>query len=283
MRKLSIIILQHNTPKDVENCLLSLQTSALPPDTDIVVINNGGKQANQKITPSSYSGLHVQFYETPNDGFPKGNNEGLKYTEAEYVAFLNPDIILEGNTISTLLAYLEKNQTVGIVGPQLHYPNGSIQDNYRVFPRLLDLIIKRTDFLRRMFSNRMRTYLMWDKDPNRNEAVDWITGAFIIVTKKCLQDIGNHDERYFLFMSDVAICREAWNKGYEVYFIGQCKALHNDERLSRGGMRDLFRKKILRIHVQDAIRYYLHYLFQKLPKNCPSSLPKNLPPRKSIF
>lgn len=280
-RLLSIIILHHNTPLDVAKLLNSLQLALLPRDTEIVVVNNGGNLANQKIVKKCYDKLEVRFLDIPNRGYSQGNNSGLALTKAKYYAFINPDIIVSKDCLQILIEYLETHKNVGIVAPQLRYPDQTVQDNYRVFPRIHDLIIKRTPFLRRLFPNRMREYLMWDKEPSVNEPADWVTGAFMIVRDVCLKACGNHDERFFLFMSDLAMCRKAWENGYEVYLLGQACSIHNDQRLSSGGFFDVFRKKTLRIHILDALRYYLLFLGKSLPKNSPSL--SNITPKARLL
>jgi GT2 family glycosyltransferase len=116
----------------------------------------------------------------------------------------------------------------------------------------------------------MKSYLMWDRNPDSNQAVDWVTGAFIIVRGECMQKLSQHDTRYFLFMSDVALCREAYKLNYETHIVGSVKCLHNDQRASHGGITDIFKNKLIRIHILDAVSYFWNYKFEKLPKNCPS-------------
>ncbi len=270
MHTLSIIILQHNSAEATTACLQSLQHAWLPEKTEIIVIDNGGKKANEKIPATAYNVLHVRFFDIPNKGYPNGNNFGIRHADGQYVAFINPDIIVEKNALKVLLGYLEKNPVVGIVAPRLVYPDGSVQDNYRVFPQFFDLIIKRTGFLRKLFPQRMRQYLMWDKNPLINEAVDWVTGAFEIVSHDCLEKTGFHNEKYFLFMSDIEICRKAWEIGYEVHFVGEAHAFHNDERLSSGGFMAFFKKKVLRLHVKDAFQYFFSHFGKSLPRKSPS-------------
>ncbi len=270
MHDLSIILLQHNSPEATKKCLESLQKCWLPEKTEIMVIDNGGKQANEKIPKNAYEKLNVRFFDIPNKGYPNGNNFGIQHADGKYVAFINPDIEVERNTLKILMEYLEKDERVGIVAPRLVYPDGSVQDNYRVFPRFFDLIIKRTGVLRRLFPQRMRRYLMWDKEPSVNEPVDWVTGAFEVVRRDCLEKVGRHNEKYFLFMSDIEICRKAWEIGYQVHLVGEAKAFHGDERLSSGGFTAFFKKRVLRIHVKDALRYYFSHLGRSLPKESPS-------------
>ncbi len=276
-KNLAIIILQHNTPEHVSNNLAKLQQAELPENTEIIVVNNGGNQANQKVKSESYNQLNVKFFDTPNHGFPAGNNFGMEQlqnpiSKYDFIAFINPDIQIQPKTLKHLIEYMEAKPNVGITSPKLVYPDGVVQDNYRVFPKPLDLVIKRVPFLRKRFTNRMRKYLMWDRKTNSNQAVDWVTGAFTLFSSKCLQSVGEHNQKdYFLFMSDVEICRKAWEEGYEVHIVGSTKALHNDQRVSSGGMKDIFTKKIIRIHIWDSIKYFAKNIFKPLPKNAPSN------------
>lgn len=267
--ELSIVILHHGSPKEVTANLQALASADLPKESEILVINNGRRGANDAIRRPDFKGAALHFYEIENRGYPEGNNFGFRRMKGQYLCILNPDVVVEKDTFKVLLKYLKTHSRVGIVGPRLRYPDGKVQDNYRTFPRPFDLFVKRT-FLRRFFIKRMRKYLMWDKDTHKSEAVDWLTGAFQIMTRKAWNQIGPNDEAYFLFMSDVDLCRKAWEKGFEVHFVGETEALHNEGRLSSGGVGAFFRKKTMRIHVWDAVKYYGRYLFKRLPKKCPS-------------
>lgn len=266
--------MQHNTPKEVIENFQALRYAELPENTHFIVVNNGGNNANEKISKDSYKGLEVEFIDIPNKGFPQGNNVGIAKTDAKYIAMVNPDIEVNEKTIITLIEYLKRHPEVGIVAPRLIYPNGLTQDNFRVFPRGVDLVIKRIKFLRKMFTGRMRRYLMWDKDPSKSEPVDWVTGAFQVVTRECWEVVGPNSEDYFLFMSDLELCRLAWEKGFEVHYVGESRAKHNESRLSGGGIVDVFKKKTMRIHIKDAFIYFKKFFGKKIPSNSPSARKK---------
>lgn len=266
MNDLAIVILHYNTPHDVTKNFEALKKAWLPERTEIVVVNNGGHNANEKINPKSYEGFNVEFFDIPNKGFPQGNNFGFEHTDAKILCMLNPDIEVKSDTFKILVNYLDENLSVGIISPRLIYPDGSTQDNYRTFPKWYDLIIKRIPFLRKMYLDRMKNYLMWDKDPEKNEPVDWTTGAFQLVTRKCWDEVGPNNEEYFLFMSDLEICWKAWEAGYEVHFVGQASARHNDTRLSQGGLQDVLKKKTMRIHIQDAYKYFQNIRGKEFPR-----------------
>ncbi|MFA5793124.1 MAG: glycosyltransferase [Candidatus Gracilibacteria bacterium] len=255
---LSIVILHHGNPQDVSKNLEALTHAILPAKTEVIVVNNGYSGANAGIPFERNLKFDLRFFEIKNKGYSNGNNFGINITKGQYICILNPDIEVEKDTFRVLLAYLKAHPRVGIAGPRLYYADGQVQDNYRMFPRPLDHFIKRT-ILCKIFTERMRKYLMWDKDPKRSEPVDWLTGAFQIITRKAWNKIGPNDERFFLFMSDVDLCRQAWNRGFEVHFVGSAGALHRENRLSGGGLVDVFKKKTVRTHFWDALKYYLKY------------------------
>lgn len=267
---LSIIILHHGSPKEVTANLQALRKAILPKKTEVFVINNGTRDTNAQIPFDANLAFDLHYFEIKNEGYPQGNNFGLRQAKGKFLCILNPDVRVKKDTFKVLLDYLKVHTRVGIAAPRLRYPDGMVQDNYRTFPRPFDLFIKRT-FLRKIFTHRMRKYLMWDKDATKSEAVDWLTGAFQIFTRKAWEALKPNDERYFLFMSDVDICRKAWKKGFEVHFVGETEALHNEGRLSAGGVLAFFQKRTMRIHVWDALKYYRLNLFKRLPRGCPSN------------
>ncbi|MFA5855121.1 MAG: glycosyltransferase [Candidatus Gracilibacteria bacterium] len=266
---LSIIILHYGTPKDVTKNLAALNEAILPKETEVIVVNNGRSGANNEIEKPKGSKFVIKFFEIENEGYPQGCNFGALKSSGKNLAFLSPDIEINKETFKVLVDHISSHPKCGICAPRLRFPNGKIQDNFRVFPCPADLIIKRT-FLRAFFAGRMHKYLMWNKDPQKTEQVDWLTGAFQVFTREAWDKVGPNDGRYFLFMSDVDICRMAWGCGFTVDFIGETEARHNETRLSAGGIMDLFRKKVVRIHILDAVKYYFKYFGACLPKDCPS-------------
>lgn len=187
---LSIVILNHNTRFSIlEKNFQALQTMSLEGDFEIIFVHNGTKQIEEttklkKLFPQD----NIIWLNIPNKGFPEGNNRGIEKTTGQYICMQNPDIIIKKDSYQLLINYLQKNSQVGIIAPQLIYPDGSIQDSYRHFPNFMDLIIKRT-FLRKFFPGRMAKYLMWQKDPQAIETVDWLVGAFNLLPRKVYEQI----------------------------------------------------------------------------------------------
>ncbi len=262
--ELSIVILHTNKPQDATQCLRSLQKVRLPAETEIFCINNGGQNANDRVDRSAAEGLPVTFMELPRDGYVYGNNQGYKAAKGRYIATVNADITMHEDTIEKLLDYLKRHPDVGIAAPRLIYPDGHEQDSARPFPKLLEIMGRR---LFQPHVHRASTMTF------RGEAedVDWITGAMFLMTRQCLEATGGHDERYFLFMSDITMCREAWAHGMRVVQLHDAKAVHNEHRLSKGSVLKMLKKRTGRAHIVDATKYFLRYGWRPAPAGSPSS------------
>ncbi len=263
---LSIVILQTNKPKDATACLAALSKALLPTETEVLVINNGKHLANDAIDPESYATLpNVKFFDLGKDGYVRGNNIGYAHATGKYIATVNADITVEPDTIAKLIEHLENNPDVGIVAPRLIYPDGHEQDSARPFPRPFEMV------LRRLANPNGRKQARIEFGEKDHEDVDWFVGAMFVMTRACLEKTGGHDPRYYLFMTDVILCRESWNAGMKVRQLRDAKATHNESRLSRGGLLTLLKKKTGRAHIKDSLRYFLQYLGKPLPPLSPSS------------
>lgn len=256
--ELSIVLLHHGDPGTTSLVLEALNFAELPASTELILVNNGFRGANEEIRLPKKLSFKLEMLEIPNKGYPNGMNVGLNRAKGKYLCMLT-DVIVRKDTLARLLAYLKAHPKVGVVAPRLLFEDGETQDNFRSFPNFLDLVIKRT-FLKHIFKKRFKRYLMWNKSLETNEAVDWLTGAIHVLTRECWESVGPNDERYFLFMSDVDLCKTAWAKGFEVHFVGEAEAVHKSLRLSHGGFFSFFTKKSMRIHVLDAMKYFWKYL-----------------------
>ena len=100
--------------------------------------------------------------------------------------------------------------------------------------------------------------------------IDWCTGALWLIRRDALEEIAGHDEQYFLFMSDIALCRELWNAGWHVHVVPKAKAIHGEARLSAGNPFTMLLKRTGRHHMQDAVRFHYTYWGEPAPPLSPS-------------
>lgn len=256
--KIGIITVNYNSYNHLCNLIASFEKSEKKFDYNFFILDNNSKDKNQlsKLQNKKLKIINLK----KNLGFGGAINYILKKEIKNYNYFiiLNPDIILQKHTLDETIKYIDSNDNIGILGPKLYYPDNTLQDSYRKFPNIIDLIIKRT-FLKKIFQNRMKKYLMWDKDPNKTEEVDWVVGAFMVLKANALKKINFFDERFFLFFEDVDLCKRMWKSNYKVIYYPKVYAIHNHERLSSGGIQNIFTKKTLRIHILSAIKYFIKH------------------------
>ena len=262
MPLVSAIVLTYkksSTP-DTINCVEVLLKQTISQDIEIIVVDNHSADGSiEALRPLLAPGRPVQLIQTPkNLGYGKGNNFGAVRARGEFILIINPDNTLESDGLEKMITYLNENPDVGILGPKLIFPNGTIRDSFRTFPTPFDLIIKRT-VLRLIFKKRMSRYLQWDKDPNEVRDVDWLVGACLFMRRDFYEELGGFDKRFFLFFEDADICRRCWKLGKRVVYFPDTTAHDSEQRLSAGGIFSLFTKKTTRIHVASAIKYFFKW------------------------
>ena len=259
--KLSIVILHHNTHERVEACLQSLKTAIIPNETEVIVIDNGEKNGNKNIATKLIQNKAIKFYSIKNHGFPAGQNFGTAVSTGEFIAVVNPDIIFTQDCLQKLVTHIEAHTNAGLVTSALQLPSGIMQDNIRPFPTMWNIMQRRLQLKKNII--QMQDHAEWKQ-------VDWCTGALWVIRRTALEAINGHDERYFLFMSDISLCRELWNANFEVHQVTSAVAIHGEERLSDGHALQMIFKKTGRIHIMDALRYFWQYAGQGIPPLCPS-------------
>jgi hypothetical protein len=264
--ELSIIIVNYNSKADTDRCIQKIFQYSPHVSFEIIVVDNHSTDGSMPYLKERWENRdEVRFLENPvNRGFGQACNLAIQASYSTYIAILNPDIEVRKGTLDILVQYLKTHPKTALVGPQLLYEDGTVQDSYRTFPHIFDIIIKRT-WLKKIpiFRQRIKKYLLWEKDKNKCEPVDWLVGAFWMMKREVIEKIGLFDERYFLFFEDVDLCRRMKMGGYDVVYNPQSKATHHHERLSAGGIKEIFTKKTVRIHIISAIQYFWKWAWKK--------------------
>lgn len=155
-----------------------------------------------------------------NVGFGKAHNLIFhmlnKTTKSKYHAVINPDIVLENDTISQICAWLDQHPDVVMVTPQLRFPDGSLQQTPKRFPSLLALTARqlRLPFLKKVEQH----YLMLDHDLSKPTDVEFCSGCFFVIRSDIYAKMGGFDPRYFVYVEDADITRKALKYGRAVYY-----------------------------------------------------------------
>jgi N-acetylglucosaminyl-diphospho-decaprenol L-rhamnosyltransferase len=253
--ELSIVILNYRSKELTAHCVDTIRKSGKG-DYEIMIVDNKSEDDSAEFLHNAFPEIRV-IANKKNLGYGAGNNIGIKQAKGDYVLILNPDVEIEYSAIQKMLSYIKNYPDVGIVGPQLIYPNGQIQDSYRKFPKFFDLIVKRTKLHKfPLLKKRMTDYLMHDVNPHKTQEVDWLVGAALLIPRWVFKMVGYFDERYFLFLEDTDLCRRVHERGLKVVYFPEAKAIHNHKRLSEGkSWRVLFNKNLY-THISSASKYF---------------------------
>ncbi len=144
-----------------------------------------------------------------NIGFGAGHNTIItKIKElSNYHLILNPDVTFESSVIPELIRIIEEHKDISVVAPKVLFPNGDHQFSCRKFPSFFELIIRRLVFLKPFFRSIIGKGEYRNRDLSKPFYVDCLTGCFQLFRTADFVKVNGFDERYFLYMEDIDICR----------------------------------------------------------------------------
>ncbi len=203
-----------------------------------------------------------------NQGFGAGNNIGIRRARGKYIMLLNPDTTIFPGELEKWIAWMEQHPDVGISGPRIVNPDGTDQDSCYRLPEWLMPIFRRTWLGRTPWGKRasMR-YVMKEMDRTQAQDVDWVLGAAMLIRHEVIDQIGDFDPRFFMYLEDADLCRRAWMQGWRVCYTPAGRIVHYHRRQSV--TRNVFSAlthKLTRIHIASGVKYFLKYYGQPNPR-----------------
>lgn len=224
--ELSVTICSWNTSADLKECLCSLQAIRNEAAFEVIVIDNNSEDNSADMVESTFPWVRL-FRMQENLGFTGGHNYALAQRSAPHALLLNSDTVVHEGALRTILDYASANPDVGIVGPKLLNPDGSLQFSCRRFPNPMAALFRNTVFGRIFPNNRFtRDYLLTDWNHDEPRSVDWLSGAAFLATKTLMDKIGYMDPEYFMFCEDVDWCFRTWEAGFKVMYLPQAVITH---------------------------------------------------------
>jgi len=236
--RLSVIIVSHNSARWLAACLSSVYARSGNVDVDVVVVDSGSSDDTVEFVGREFPDVRVVT--TENRGFASANNRGLEDADAEWVLFLNPDTRILSGTLEELVSLLRARPTVGLAGVRQIDENGVMDPTMRRFPNAVrslsvSLGAERLPFHASWLGERELDGTLYD----RETTCDWTVGSFMLARKAAIDDVGDMDERFFLYCEETDFCLRLRQAGWEVVHFPQMTILHqssttaSDERLSR--------------------------------------------------
>ena len=252
---LSFVIVTFNSEADIGGCLDSFHSTNQNRKFQAVVIDNASMDETGRIAKERKNGNFIFFSNEKNEGFTKAVNQGVEISGGAYIFILNPDTQLTEGSVEGLMKKISSDNTIGLVAPQLRFPNGGVQYSCRRFPTFWNVLTEMTG-LSRIFhrSKLLNGWKMGDFDHKMERDVDQPAGAALMVKKDLLDELSGLDEQFPMFFSDVDLCRRIKDLGKRVVFYPNAVITH------RGGSTVLGRRPALiaSSHL-SLIRYFLKH------------------------
>jgi GT2 family glycosyltransferase len=160
-------------------------------------------------------------------GFSANVNKGVQATTGEYVVISNPDAVPEEGCIAALAQFADAHPLCGIAGPKMLNPDGSLQASRRSFPTIGGTVVRRTP-LRTLFPPlrwQKRHYLL-DAPTDQPLQVDTMLGAFLLMRRTMLEQIGGWDAGYMLYVEDIDLSYRAMKAGWERWWVPDAVVRH---------------------------------------------------------
>jgi hypothetical protein len=214
----------------LRRCLQSIQTAGL--SLEIVVVDNASDDGSAQMVRADFPHVHL-IANAKNRGFTAANNQGLAVSHGRYLLLLNPDTEVVDDALAAMVGYMDAYPEAGALGPQLRYPDGSLQPSRRRFPTLATALMESTVVQQWWADNRvLRRYTMADTGDDAIQPVDWVVGACLMVRRQAYEQVGGLDERFFMYSEELDWCHRIKDAGWAVMYLPTATVIHHEGKSS---------------------------------------------------
>ena len=217
MSRLTAVVVNWNAGEKLSACVDSVLASEI--EVDVVVVDNASEDRSIDSLPDDSRVTVIQTGE--NLGFGRGANAGLEKAVGEYVAVMNPDIVVHPDALERLVGYLETRTEVGLVGPGLDDPQGRGLTTCGFRPRLSDAVCRK--LLLHLVFPFFRFRRVRPVEPSK---VDWVTGACMVGRREAVASVDGFDKAIFMYFEDVDICLRMKQAGWSTHYVPEARAQH---------------------------------------------------------
>ncbi|MEY2707475.1 MAG: hypothetical protein RIQ91_105 [Bacteroidota bacterium] len=220
--KLSVIIVNYNVKYFLEQALRSVEKAVEAIDAEVWVVDNNSVDGSVAMVQDKFPWVKV-LANKDNVGFSRANNQAIRASNSEYVLLLNPDTVLQEDSLLKCVSYMDEHASVGALGVRMIDGKGKfLPESKRGLPSPAVALYKMTG-LSGLFpkSKVFGRYHLGYLSEHETHEVDVLSGAFMMMRASALDKVGLLDEDYFMYGEDVDLSYRIVLGGYKnVYFAG---------------------------------------------------------------
>ena len=209
--KLSVVIVNYNVCNYLTACIDSVAKGLEGVEAEVFVVDNNSTDNSVEVVSRDYPWVHL-IYNIENLGFSKANNIAIRQSAGEYVLLLNPDTVVEQDTLHHVITFMDEHPEAGAAGVKMHNADGSLApESRRAVPTPLVAARKMLGFTKRYYMS----HLSWDV-PGQIQVV---SGAFFLIRRKALEQVGLLDEDFFMYGEDIDLSYRLLKGGWQNWYL----------------------------------------------------------------
>lgn len=228
MINVTIIVVNWNTAEVTCDCLRSIYQQTKDITFEVIVVDNASSDDSVVHFKSKFPEVILIANEN-NVGFAAANNQAMEISKGQYVLLLNPDTIVLDGAIQKTFAFAEKHPDIGVLGCQVWMNEKEIQETCMPFPSVGSFLIQVVG-LRRFFPKSKLfgwiNYGSWDRTTEMD--VDVVSGMYMLVRKKAIDEVGMMDEAYFVYAEETDWCFRFKKAQWRCVFTPVARIIHLD-------------------------------------------------------
>jgi len=258
--KLSASIVLYNTKIDELKKVIDSYFT-YPGEKQLFLVDNSPSDSLKEIVKIYPNNNIYYIFNNENMGYGKAHNIAIKKSIEQnlpYHIILNPDIIIEKNTLEKLTNYMEQHPEVGNIMPKIIYPDGELQYLCKLLPSPIDLIFRRFIPIKKWKDAINERYELHSFGYDKIKNIPNLSGCFMFLRTEALKKVGLFDENIFMYLEDIDLNRRIHSK-YKTIYYPDAIVIHEHQKESYKNRR------LLKAHIQSAIYYFNKYgwLFDK--------------------
>ena len=236
--ELSIVIVNYNVKEFLTQCLDSIFKSQTQYNYEVIVVDNSSRDSGRDEICSTFKDI-TWIDNSENVGFGRANNQGFSHAKGVYTLILNPDTVLQEDTLEKCISYLLAHPEVGGLGIKGLDGSGQfLPESKRALPTPLVALWKITG-LSAIFpkSSVFARYHLGHLSPEENHEVDILVGCFMMVPTQLLLSVGGFDPQYFMYGEDIDLSYELQKTGHKNIYFSDSQIIHyKGESTKRGSL-----------------------------------------------
>ena len=238
MKKLTVIIVNYNVKEYLRQCLHSVERALQGMEGEVIVVDNASSDGSVEELAAVYPSVTF-IANKDNRGFSCANNQAIRLSKAEYVLLLNPDTIVGEDVLHHCISFMDTHPDAGGVGVKMLADDGRMAwESRRGVPTLMTSFYKMMGLCSLFPKSRVfGKYYMRYLDANEVNRIEIMSGAFMMLRRQALEEIGLLDETFFMYGEDIDLSYRLLGTGYNNYYLPRAIVHYKGESTQKTSFR----------------------------------------------